>query len=485
MRKLVKVPFLVFLLAVNTISTTGQDITPKLDSIVACYETYQWNFVLLAGTKEGPFYKKAIGFRNVEEKVPMELNTLFKTESVGKMFTAVRILQLVEKGKLKLTETISQLLPNLTLANADSITIHHLLNHTSGLSSHWEHPNYDPTKLYSLEEKIENTPIRFSPPGLRTYYSNTAYFILAAIIEKIDKMPFHQAIENYIFKPAGMLHTTYFKTRGLPSDAALPYYQVSSTEFVRDDTSFLANSDMGAGGWLSNAGDLYQFLQTYLKGRYLSKKMMQVQQSANRTMADSIPGFRYGMMILQSLSKAVPVYGHNGGGRGYSVDMFFEPATGYIVVMCSNMWGTGYQITSQVFSQLLNKPITAKPQAQVTVRLVDAIRKKGTDAFIQNPEEIFEQAAVPKTEFVLLRTAESLIRLNDLSTAEVVLQVGHQLFPNSPDLLITNGNVAKKQGRTAVAAFYYITTKKFAAEKKTVHLVEEAEALLKELNKVE
>ncbi|MCG7860431.1 hypothetical protein MD537_25845, partial [Flavihumibacter sediminis] len=95
------------------------------------------------------------------------------------------------------------------------------------------------------------------------------------------------------------------------------------------------------------------------------------------------------------------------------------------------------------FSQLLNKPITAKPQAQVTVRLVDAIRKKGTDAFIQNPEEIFEQAAVPKTEFVLLRTAESLIRLNDLSTAEVVLQVGHQLFPNSPDLLITNGNVAK------------------------------------------
>src|SRR5688500_5038609 len=154
-----------FLSILPALQSLGQTtLTHRFDSLTAEYEKAGYHGVIQVANGDQVLYEKGYGLANFEKKIKHTPQTVFKTESVGKMFTATAILQLVEKGKLQLTQTVKKLLPELKIRNADQITVEQLLRHTSGLQSPWDHPQWQFKKEYTREELvsiIEDVPLAF------------------------------------------------------------------------------------------------------------------------------------------------------------------------------------------------------------------------------------------------------------------------------------------------------------------------------------
>jgi len=157
-------------------------------------------------------YKKAFGMANLELNTPMQVDNVFWIASIGKQFTAVAILQLMEQGKLNLQDEITKFIPDYP-TQGNKITIEHLLTHTSGI--HNFSGMKDPDKKLALDctpneviDFFKNLPMRFAP-GTNWEYSNSGYFLLGYIIEQITGKPYSEYLEENFFKPLGMTNTQY------------------------------------------------------------------------------------------------------------------------------------------------------------------------------------------------------------------------------------------------------------------------------------
>jgi len=157
-------------------------------------------------------YKKAFGMANLELNIPMQVDNVFWVASIGKQFTAVAILQLMEQGKLNLQDEITKFIPDYP-TQGNKITIEHLLTHTSGI--HNFSGMADPEKKLALDctpneviDFFKNLPMRFTP-GAKWEYSNSGYFLLGYIIEKITGKPYSEYLNENFFKPLGMSNSLY------------------------------------------------------------------------------------------------------------------------------------------------------------------------------------------------------------------------------------------------------------------------------------
>lgn len=157
-------------------------------------------------------YKKAFGMANLELNTPMQVDNVFWIASIGKQFTAVAILQLMEQGKINLQDEITKFIPDYP-TQGNEITIEHLLTHTSGI--HNFSGMEDPEKKLALDctpteviDFFKNLPMRFAP-GAEWEYSNSGYFLLGYIIEIITGKPYSEYLEENFFKPLGMTNSLY------------------------------------------------------------------------------------------------------------------------------------------------------------------------------------------------------------------------------------------------------------------------------------
>ena len=169
----------------------------------------------------------AYGFRDAEDRLPMQVDSIFQLASITKQFTAAAVMLMVRKKLLNLDERITEFFPEL-VAYRD-VTIRHLLTHTGGL------PDIDESdwlvKLWQKEKRIPPNRIILRyltesgekpcfAPGEQFAYSNTGYCLLAEVVEILSGIPFEQFLQENIFDPAGMKDTGVFHTRrdGVPSD---------------------------------------------------------------------------------------------------------------------------------------------------------------------------------------------------------------------------------------------------------------------------
>ena len=157
-------------------------------------------------------YRKGFGMANLELCVPIEPDMVFRLGSVTKQFTAVAILMLLEQGKLALSDAITQFLPDYPTQN-HTITVEHLLTHTSGIKSYTDMPEWVPLwrKDFTVQELVDffkDQPMEFTP-GQRWAYNNSGYFLLGAIIEKVSGISYAQFIRERIFEPLEMRQSYY------------------------------------------------------------------------------------------------------------------------------------------------------------------------------------------------------------------------------------------------------------------------------------
>ena len=156
-------------------------------------------------TKNGSvLLKKAYGLADYEWNIKNTVDTKFQLASVTKQFTATAILRLVEKGKLSLNDKLSKFFSDYP--KADSVTIHMLLSHSSGLAMGFKELATSTISVDSAYSEIKKLPYEFSP-GTKTAYSNIGYYLLAKIIEKVSGEKYVVFLEKNIFEKAGMKNT--------------------------------------------------------------------------------------------------------------------------------------------------------------------------------------------------------------------------------------------------------------------------------------
>jgi len=169
--------------------------------------------------------KKAYGLADYEWNIKNTIDTKFQLASVTKQFTATAILLLIERGKLSLDDKLSTFLPDYP--KADSVTIHMLLSHTSGLAMGFKEIALSSMDKDAAYAEIKKIPYEFSP-GTKSGYSNIGYYLLAKIIEKVSGEKYAVFLRKNIFEKAGMKNTGVSNNESIVEKKAKAYYRTES-----------------------------------------------------------------------------------------------------------------------------------------------------------------------------------------------------------------------------------------------------------------
>ncbi len=304
---------------------------------------------LLVAKDGKPIYKTVHGMASKAYNIRNRIDTKLNLASIGKTFTAVAILQLVEHGKLSLNDTVGKILPDYPNKQAAAkVTIHHLLTHTSGMGD-MHGPKYA-ARASSLRQVRDylplfvDDPLSFEP-GARMQYSNAGYILLGAVIEKVSGENFFDYVRDHIFKPAGMIDTDYYeKDLDIPNLAAGYTNWIERGEDYQDFVLGQRRSNYGGikgspqGGAYSTIDDLLRFslaLRGYKLLSAASVDLMTTKKVFFRTYAADDTYYGYGLELENIDGKHV--IGHTGGDLGVSSALEWFPDSGnYTVVVLSN-----------------------------------------------------------------------------------------------------------------------------------------------------
>jgi CubicO group peptidase (beta-lactamase class C family) len=198
------------------------------------------------------------GMANVELRVPVSDSSVFEIGSISKQFVAAAAMLLVEDGRLGLDDPIHQYLTDLP-SEWLGVTVRQLLTHTSGIPDYEEIQTYEAYRFRFTPEQIirvaHSRPMDFEP-GTGWYYSNTGYFLLSLIVERIEGQPLNTVLQERIFGPLDMTQTRMADPEDIIPHRASGYWvdRMGVELMNRDATQ--ASSTLGAGGLLSSVHDM-------------------------------------------------------------------------------------------------------------------------------------------------------------------------------------------------------------------------------------
>lgn len=238
--------------------TNDADVAKALDELMAkAYPADEPGAAVIVVREGQTLLRKGYGMADLELGVRVEPDMVFRLGSITKQFTAVAILLLAEQGKLAVTDDITKFLPDYP-TGGKSITVEHLLTHTSGIKSYtsmqpWRSMWRKDFTVQELIDLFKNEPADFAP-GERWSYNNSGYILLGAIIEKVSGQSYEEFVRRNIFEPLGMKHSYYGSaTRVIPR--RVPGY--SRREGGFENAQYLSMTQpYAAGSLLSTVDDL-------------------------------------------------------------------------------------------------------------------------------------------------------------------------------------------------------------------------------------
>lgn len=214
------------------------------------------------------FFEKAYGFASFEFKITNSLQTKFPIASNTKPITAAAIMMLHEQNKLNVNEKVNRYLQGIN----DAVTIHHLLTHTSGIPNYygdyWEKFIAQRSHLERLEE-VKKWPLAFAP-GLRFAYSNTGYYLLALLIEKVSGQSYEEFLKAHIFSKAFMTQSGSLAQGEVVLNKAYGY-QVKENRLYNAANLIHPEVLLGNGDLYSTASDMSFFIDTLFAGKIINK----------------------------------------------------------------------------------------------------------------------------------------------------------------------------------------------------------------------
>jgi len=277
---------------------TSTDRVAHVDAVMTDYAGHVPGASVLVVKDGRPVVRRVYGLSDLEAGTPASPSTNYRLASVTKQFTAAAILLLAEDGRLRLDDPVRVWLPSLPTA-ADSVTIRHLLTHTSGLvdyedvipeSMTWQLRDADVLKLLESQDRTH------FPPGTDYRYSNSGYALLALIVERASGRDFPSFLRDRIFLPLGMANTLAYVREGPPVPQRAWGYSLVDGRWQRTDQS-QTSAVLGDGGIYSSIDDLARWDAALYDDRLLSDASRALAFVPATTTDDPAVEYGYGWRI--------------------------------------------------------------------------------------------------------------------------------------------------------------------------------------------
>jgi CubicO group peptidase (beta-lactamase class C family) len=330
----------------------AQNTSAQLDKLfleVTSDPGYHFNGAVLVADGDKIIFQNAFGYADLSNQQKNSIQTRFQLASLSKVFTAIAVMQLAEKGRIQLNDPLVKYLSAFPYPN---ITIRQILSHTSGL------PDFNEVYHEKSKHALNNSDIipaliLFGPlatePGADWHYSSMGYALLANLVEKISGQTFPDFVEENICKPAGMLHSYVLS----------PYIQhadpLRAINYVSNGPAPLAGNDSlrtilespwqtitGPGLMVSSASDLLLFSEALFANKILKATTQEEMYTVvklpdgNNVKLEHAPIYQalgWGVDIDQSSGKIVS---HNGGSMGISTILLRNLKTHQTVIVLEN-----------------------------------------------------------------------------------------------------------------------------------------------------
>jgi CubicO group peptidase (beta-lactamase class C family) len=337
-------------------------VSPNFSDALAAYMDSRVKADAFSGTvlvteRYQPLFSYASGLADREQGSVNRLDTRFNIGSIGKSFTAAAILQLAEQGKLSLTDTIGGHLPSYPRPAADTITIHHLLTHRSGLPA-----SFINERFWALKDSLRlnrdylhlfiDQPLAFAP-GTMTLYSNPGYVVLGAIIESVSGEEYSEYIRRHIYQPAGMNQTDSATRDG--RKIAVGYTLLNAPPSAGRQRVEPLHGAQASGGGQSTVRDLIQFAQALQSGRLISAASFELMITGKESMEPGGPPVvAYG--FLERRVNGVRIIENSGGAPGINAALSFHPDSKNAVAVLANYDPPAATDVARTIERLLIEP---------------------------------------------------------------------------------------------------------------------------------
>ncbi len=278
---------------------------------------------------------KGYGLADVEDNIPCGTDTNFRLASVTKQFTAMAVMILAERKKLSFDEHLTDFFPDFP-TYGKQITLRHLLNHTSGLID-YEDVVPKGTEIPVLDRDVLRLLLRqdktYFPPGTKYRYSNSAYALLAQIVEARSGNTFACFLHENIFRPLKMTNTLAYEQ----GSSVVPHraygYSSAGITFKRTDQS-LTSSVLGDGGIYSSVADLYHWDRALYTSKLVSGKMLRLAFTSGP--ATDHPGTGYGFGWFIGRYRGLREIWHSGNSLGFTTRIARFPEKQFAVIILAN-----------------------------------------------------------------------------------------------------------------------------------------------------
>ena len=456
-----KIFIAIFITLTFTNVSFGQTKASQIDKLMNLYSDYgMFNGSVLVSEGGKVIYKKGFGMANMEWNIPNASDTKHRLGSVTKQFTAMLILQMVNQGKLKLDDPIITYLPNYPKTNGNKINIHHLLTHTSGIPNFTSFPKFvkDISKnSYTPDEFVKifaDSTLQFTP-GKEFSYSNSGYFLLGLIIEKVSGKSYEQNLKENIFVPLKMNNTGY-DNHGTIIKKRASGYEKSENKYSNADYADMS-VPYAAGSLYSTVEDLYLWDQALYTEQILPSKYKDLLFKSHIAAGPGHSG--YGWFIVEATNgdekEKLTIIEHGGGINGFNTLISRVPADKNLILLLNNTGQTVLNEISQSIRNILyNKPYKM-PRKSAANALLDVISEKGIVAGQEKYKELKDDKIYAINEAEMNSVGYHFLQTGKVNEAITVFKINVEVFPKSGNAYDSLGEAYLKSGNKDLAITNY------------------------------
>lgn len=400
----------------------NRQLERSLDELIGGeYRSNEPGIAVLVAKGDNVIYKKAFGSANIELQVTLTPDMVFRIGSITKQFTAIGVLQLIEKGKLSLKDSVQHWIQDFPSKGA-VITVENLLTHTSGLIDYASMNDPDPYierrdfTLPFIIDYFKNEPLQFKP-GTAYGYSNSNYALLAYIIEKVTGKDYHTYMKENVLQPAGLTHTYYAAESEVVPNRVAGYTRDKG--FYENCYYQTISLGYGCGDLMSTVSDLYKWNKALLSYKLVGKATLDKAFTPYTLSDGTSTTYGYGWFIDEK--SGMKCIHHEGQVSGFiALEKYFPGENIYLAILTNIKSGEDKTEFSNNRFELFNK-IAARTidiagrkismsnevlesyagTYQAGRQTIEVKRKNGGLSCFASMEGNFDLVAVSKNKFII------------------------------------------------------------------------------------
>ncbi|HET9951851.1 MAG TPA: serine hydrolase domain-containing protein [Candidatus Eisenbacteria bacterium] len=309
---------------------------------------------LLVARGDSVLFQRYFGHEDAGRSRPVRAETRFNLGSGNKMFTALVVMRLVEEGKLRLDQPISEFFPDFPDTHVTkAITIRQLLAHSSGLGDYLtEAFERDGRRATRLEEFVPFAYAEFRAngsyfaPGSEHRYSNTGFLLLGRIIETITGKDYYDVVRETIYAPLGMSRTDHYLADGSVPDLARPLTRAPADSGATPGEGSWVEAPHGlrgtsAGGGFSTCADILRFARALVAGRVVSPAALAAMTTPQPPLEGAMSAYGLGFLLESSLGGRLS-FGHGGTAPGVNFEFRYFPDDDVTLIVFGNQDNGAY-----------------------------------------------------------------------------------------------------------------------------------------------